>query len=392
MDLSRIKYRCSLLLPYTYGFFLCAFLLFPSPKSHNTLFYLTVLVPALPLLGDHFLRLLKNNIPYRIIFLFIIYCAFSVFWSPNVDFGSGLKIFRHAFYPLIFINITIHLFETNPKTFEKIFTWLIIAAVIGAAANIFLWYKDNPFPSSRLYGWGRFGNPIVIGCIYGMIAIITVTRAFQAKSKRDILTYLVTTLSFLGFILLTQSKLALITFSIVLLVSVIASFNRAAIIFLISAVMLVALVLWLEPEVFQRYSFGKLPDRFYIWKQVLYDSKDTFFFGNGILAEMSAVASGKIHTTPHSIYIGTIFYFGIFGILLLTVFIIWALKISFHYAKQSKDYLLFLLCIFGLIFCAGDYGVLIDHPNGLWLLFWLPFSLAISKYNETSKPHHGASL
>lgn len=143
----------------------------------------------------------------------------------------------------------------------------------------------------------------------------------------------------------------------------------------------------MEPEIFSRYSFAKLPDRFYIWKQVLYESKDTLFFGNGILAQMSAAASGIIHTTPHSIYIGTIFYFGIFGMLLLIVFIIWALKISFQYAKQSKDYLLFLLCIFGLLCCAGDYGILIDHPNGLWFLFWLPTSLAISKFNATKKPH-----
>lgn len=211
MGLNRIKDKCSLLLPYTYGFFLCAFLLFPSPKSHNNLFYLTVLVPALPLLGDQFLRLIKTNIPFRIILLFIVYCAFSVFWSPNVDFDSSMKIFRHALYPLIFINITIHLLETNPKIFEKIFTWLIVAAVIGAAANIFLWYRDHPFPSSRLHGWGRIENPIVIGCIYGMIALITVIRAFNAESKRDILIYLLTTLFLLGFILLTQSKLAQIS-------------------------------------------------------------------------------------------------------------------------------------------------------------------------------------
>ena len=390
MDLKSIKNRCSRLLPYTYGFFLCAFLFFPSPKSHNNLFYLTVLIPAIPLLGDQFLRLMKNNIPFRVIFLFIVYCSISVFWSPIIDFDSSLKIVRHAFYPLLFINITIHLLETNPKIFEKIFTWLIIAAVFGAALNILFWYKDNPFPSSRLFGWGRIENPIVIGCIYGMIAIITITRAIRAETKRDILIYLATTLAFLGFILLTHSKLAQITFSITLLVSVIIHFNRKAMIFLMSAALFVVLFAWRAPEVFQRYSFAKLPDRYYIWKKVLYDSMDAMFFGHGILAEMSAVASGVVHTTPHSIYVGTVFYFGIFGMLLLGVFIIWVLKISFDYGRQSKDYLVFILCIFGLIACAGDYGILIDHPNGLWVLFWLPTSLAISKYNQTKKAHPGA--
>jgi len=139
-----------------------------------------------------------------------------------------------------------------------------MAAVIGAAVNIFLWYKDNPFPNSRLAGWGRFENPIVIGCTYGMIAIITVTRAFQAEEKRDILIYLATTITFLGFIILTQSKLALITLSITLLVSVIIHFNRTAMIFLMAAVMFFALFLLLEPEVFQRFYTGGTPHRFYI--------------------------------------------------------------------------------------------------------------------------------
>ena len=109
------------------------------------------------------------------------------------------------------------------------------------------------------------------------------------------------------------------------------------------------------------------------------------YFGHGILDKMSVETRGITHTTPHSIYIGTVFYFGTCGMLLLVIFLIWTLKISFDYARQSKDYLPFLLCIFGLISCAGDFGILIDHPNGLWVLFWLPISLAIAKYNETKK-------
>ena len=105
------------------------------------------------------------------------------------------------------------------------------------------------------------------------------------------------------------------------------------------------------------------------------------------MAEITAVASGIIHTTPHSIYIGTLFHFGIFGVLLLTIFVVWALKIACDHGRQSKDYLIFLLCLFGLICCAADLGILIDHPNGLWLLFWLPTSLAIAKYDVTRKPH-----
>jgi hypothetical protein len=77
------------------------------------------------------------------------------------------------------------------------------------------------------------------------------------------------------------------------------------------------------------------------------------------------------------------------GLLPLTVVSIWALKISLDYARQSKDYLLFLFCLYGLICGAGDYGTLIDHPNGLWVFFWLPISLAISKYNQTGKPREG---
>ena len=324
--------------------------------------------------------------PYRLVFFFIFYCALSVFWSPGVEFSPSLKIFRHALYPLIFINITIHFFETNPKIFDKIFTWLIIAAVIGAAANFFFWYKDHPFPQSRLVGWGRFENPIVIGCCYGMIAIITITRAFQAEAKRDILVYLATTIIFLGFIILTQSKLALITLFITLLVTVIIHFNRTSMIFLMAAVIFIVVIFLLEPEVFRRYSIGRMPDRFHVWQQVLYDSMNKPFFGHGILDKMSAETRGITHTTPHSIYIGTVFYFGIFGMLLLTIFIIWTIKIGFAYARQSKDYLPFLLCMFGLICCAGDFGILIDHPNGLWVLFWLPTSLAIAKYKETRAP------
>ena len=365
---------------------MCAFLLFPSPKSHNTLFYLTVLAPALLLFGKQFSHLIKNNLPYRLIIIFIVYCSLSVFWSPEVEASASLKIFRHALYPLIFVTITVYMFETNPKIFNKIFICLIIAAVIGAAANIVFWYKDHPFPNSRLAGWGRFENPIVIGCCYGMIAVITVTRAFQAEKKRDMLIYLATTIAFLGFIILTQSKLALITLSITLLVTVIIHFNRTSIMFLIAAVMLFASFLWLEPEVFRRFSIEKPVSRFYIWKQVLDDSMYKPFFGHGILDEMSTVFSGKTYTTPHSIYVGTLFYFGICGMLLLAVFMLWTLKISFDYARRSKDYLPFLLCIFGMISCAGDFGILIDHPNGLWVLFWLPTSLAIAKYREARTP------
>ena len=257
MDLTSITNRCSKLLPYTYGFFMCAFLLFPSPKSHNTLFYLTVLAPALLLFGKQFSHLIKNNLPYRLIIIFIVYCALSVLWSPEVEFSPSLKVFRHALYPVIFVTITVYFFETTPNIFNKIFFFLIIAAVIGAAANIVFWYKDHPFPYSRLIGWGRFENPIVIGCSYGMIAVITVTRAFRAENNRNMLIYFATTIAFLGFIILTQSKLALISLSITLLISAFIHFSRRSIILFLAAALVFALYLWLEPEVFRRFSIEK---------------------------------------------------------------------------------------------------------------------------------------
>ena len=385
MDLISIKKKCSSLLPYTYGFFLGAFFLAPSSKSLNNLFYLTVLAPALPLFWDQFSKLFKNNIPFRIIVFFILYCSLSVFWSPTSDFGKSLRIFRHAIYPLIFTSITIHLFETKPKAFEKIFTWLIVAAVIGAAVNTFMWYKDNPFPNSRIVGWGRIDNPIVLGCSYGLVAIITAARAFKATAKTDIFIYLTATIALFIFINLTQSRLALISLFITLLAIVVIRLNRKTVIFLIAAVMTTAIFLLLEPELVKRYLDKTALERFFIWKQVFFISMDKPFFGHGILDRASASVHGITYRTPHSIYIGTFFYFGIFGMLTLIYIIFSALRLAFNYAKQSKDYVLFLLCIFGLLCLAGDFGILLDHPSGPWLLFWLPISLAVSQSKRNEK-------
>ena len=72
--------------------------------------------------------------------------------------------------------------------------------------------------------------------------------------------------------------------------------------------------------------------------------------------------------------------------MLTLIYIIFsALRLAFNYAKQSKDYVLFLLCIFGLLCLAGDFGILLDHPSGPWLLFWLPISLAVSQSKRNEK-------
>lgn len=386
-----------------YIFFILGFFFFPTSKLHSVYFYVAVMFPFLILvfMRKVDLRLFFSSRIFFLTTIFLFYMVATIFWAEQFVLPDLFKYGRRAFYVLIFIAVTIHLYRTYPNFLPRLLQLLFWATVIAGIANIIFYYGQHPFPDARLSGYGRLENPIQASSIYGIAFIACVLFIKQQSNVKAKLLYLAALLFMFSYILLSQSRGPLIALAITMFAwgcfdlfrSKDVQSNYHITIFGVGlAVSVVGVMLFVVyPEFFQSFvsrGGGGVGYRLEIWGHFVAEAKNALWLGHGLNTNTHIVLSdGTAIQNPHGFYVGTLFYGGAIGLFLMLSMVASALLVGFVRARDPRGLALASMFLFGAICVAADGYTLLQHPKPYWLFFLLPLALiAASEFtNQTSR-------
>ncbi len=146
----------------------------------------------------------------------------------------------------------------------------------------------------------------------------------------------------------------------------------------------------LYPDFFKAHIFRGTSYRPEIYWQGILEASNAPFFGHGLTADTRLIMSdGTRFDHSHSIYLTTLFYGGIVGLLLLIALLGSAIRQGFKQTKKPQQFLLAGMPLFAAICLATDLNKLILHPKPIWIIFWFPIALVAASEllgNSLSSP------
>jgi hypothetical protein len=179
-------------------------------------------------------------------------------------------------------------------------------------------------------------------------------------------------------VLLSKSRAPIISlFCMFMLYAGTKKSMKGVLLLLVLPISVYCIAIWSGSDLFntviERESF-----RFEIWSVELMRMKGHLLFGNGILTDDNLfLPSGLEYIHPHSVYIATIFYGGIFaGCLLLSV-LLFSFHIAIRWLVQTKDALCICMILLATLLVSTDGSKIVTKPNVIWLIFWLPICFCI---------------
>jgi hypothetical protein len=347
-------------LPASYTILILGFFLFPSSKSISNFFYLAVVAPfvILIIMKKVDLRSLLFSRTFLLVSIYLVYMVCTLFWADSLGLSDLSKYGRRVLYILIFLGVTIHLTQSYPTLLKGLIMVLCGTAAIVAIANVLFFYRQHPFPSTRLFGYGLLHMPFKASSIYGIIVLACMYIILTQHSTSVRLAYL---------------GLLLVSFSYMLLAQ-----SRSSLLALVSA-----MIVWLfmaYPGFFEEaFLRGYSPRRLELWGKLLARVEEAPWFGHGLTASpRTEISYGRILFHPHSVYVGTLLYGGIVGLLLLVAAVISALWQGFGCGRQPINLAAATMVLYGTL-CIGLNGnMLIHHVKPFWLFFWFPVALVIA--------------
>jgi len=140
---------------------------------------------------------------------------------------------------------------------------------------------------------------------------------------------------------------------------------------------------------------GYSPARLKAWGTILARVEEAPWFGHGLTADPRTsgtdVYGGRwILVHPHSVYVATLLYGGIVGLLLFITVVISALWQGFGRARQSINLAAACMVLYGALCIVLNGNMLIHHVKPFWLFFWFPVALVIAS-EIPSHPLYGES-
>jgi O-antigen ligase len=389
MNVKQLKHY---FLPASYAILMLGFFLFPSSKSISNFFYLAVVAPfaILIIMKKVNLRSLFFSRTFLLVSIYLVYMFCTLFWADNLGLSDLSKYGRRVLYILIFLGVTIHLTRSYPTLLKGLIMVLCGIAAIVAIATVLFFYRQHPFPGTRLFGYGLLHMPFKAASIYGIIVLACVYIILTQHSTPVRLAYLGLLLVSFSYMLLAQSRsslLALVSAMIVWQLSV-WMFHREdkgnrrnkVLIALIAIFAASAVLFMAYPGLFEAvFLRGYSPHRLELWGKLLARVEESPWFGHGLTASpRTEISYGRILFHPHSVFVGTLLYGGTVGLLLLVAVVVSALWQGFGRGRQPINLVAAAMVLYGTV-CIGLNGnMLIHHVKPFWLFFWFPVALVIA--------------
>jgi O-antigen ligase len=311
----------------------------------------------------------------------------TLFWGDNLELKDILKYGRRVLYIAIFIAITVHVALSYQTFFFKLLTFVFIISSFVAIITIIIFYKENPFPGTRLFGYGLLNNPFKASSIYGIIILVCTYLVLHHSSfSMRVVFFGILMVSF-SYMLLAQSRSALLSLVVAMAAWQILVWVRQkkdwdsqrkrllitlAVIVTASTVFFIIYPGLLDSALLSRPSHYRLK----LWGKLLTRIEAAPWFGHGLSADpRTEILPGRILVHPHSVVIGTLLYGGIVGLLLLLAVVISALWQAFGNTNNAIKLLLAAMALYGALCIVLNGNMLIHHVKPFWLFFWFPIAL-----------------
>jgi O-antigen ligase len=265
-------------------------------------------------------------------------------------------------------------------------------AAIVAIVNILFFYREHPFPNTRLFGYGLLNNPFKASSLFGIVTIACIYLMLHQRSVAMRLLYLGLLLISFSYMVLAQSRSSLLALVLAMIAWQLSvwmfhmeekrSRRKRVLILTVLALMAAAsAVLLIFYSEFFRLAFlrGHSPFRLELWRKILLQVEEALWFGHGLTTDARTVMSdGKILVHPHSVYVGTLFYGGMVGLLLLIAVVLSSLWQGFVRLSKPINLMSATMVLYGAL-CMGAQGnMLIHHVKPFWLFFWFPVALVVA--------------
>jgi O-antigen ligase len=224
---------------------------------------------------------------------------------------------------------------------------------------------------------------------YGIAVIACIYLLQQQRTVKARIIYLGLLAANLSYMLLTQSRGPLLALAVTLLAWQISVWflprndksdhgNSLLVVLLLLTAAGVALSIMHSGFIKDAFLRGS-SYRLEIWEGILGYIKEAPWLGQGLTAEGRTVAvDGAIHTHPHSVYLATLFYGGLVGLLLMIGMMVSVFWQGFKRLRKPGVLVYLCMVLFGTLCMVTDGNMLIHHPRPFWLYFWFPVALVVA--------------
>lgn len=362
--------------------FALSFILLPTSKQVNNVYYLGLLLPATVCLVSHPPRILPRA-PETVLWLLF----FALSGAAGIMGGGSESFFKHLGYSLIFVLIATNL--ASPRLFsESVFKR---AAFWTVGTYIFIssmaYWATGTYAVGERIVWlpGRMTGPIYTSM--WLIACFALASSVWIKERRfvELAAALALSLFCTGYLL--QSRSGFVGLAALPFFLLFGNRQRKDWRRLLSIVLLLAIgvgALWVSGFLDALISRGDA-FRFTIWRRFLSDwqqcgiirgcglqHREVFFSLDG--------QSLKAHS--HNIYVSL----GVrLGLLPLLAFVAAQLLTLLRARRNGNSWGLYLAV--SLIMLCFDGDLVIGNPDELWLLVWLPAALIANRNTSHESPN-----
>lgn len=359
--------------------FWCSFLLLPSTKAVNNLYYAFMALPALVLI-------VRGKAPRpHATFLVGLWAALFVWLLLTVFFVQGSQFLRHLLYTLLFCLIV--LLWVDQRKFEEIslfraFFWSLIFYV-GVSA-LYLWATDRMAVGVRVTDLpARMSGPVLTSMLIVSCFALLTPSWLTKRSWTEMIAAVIAVMFCVGFVL--QSRSGLVGLGAVLSVAGGVLFwksnwlGRGVLIAIITVAVLGGLWAYEYIDVAERLVARADAGRFELWQAYWNEWHDC-----GLLLGCGADFTSGIYITngllihhPHNVFFAMGFYHGLPALLLFCL----VLLVTVWQAWKQKNPWGCYLAV-ALLMLNFDGNRVVRSPNEVWLLILLPAMLIAAKHNS----------
>lgn len=355
--------------------FIASFLLLPTSKMVNNVYYVLL---ALPALGVLLLRRGRGIQLSTALWLWVALCAWFVVVGALSADG---QYFKHVLYMALFVLVVSQLVDPEPlrmPLFCRGLFWILGAYVLGSA--VVYWVTGRYALGERVL-WlpGRMTGPIYTSMWLACCFALALPTWLSQRRWLELSAAALLAVFCMAYVL--QSRSGLIGMLVVggLVVGWL-ELHRAR--YLLSlgfvSVLLVILTLFVTREVPEVASLFARADagRFELWRILAGEWLECgLWLGCGMqYATEATILGGAPIQHPHNIYLALGLYSGLVSLLLFLALMVVVLQ---HAWQQRDHWGLYLFT--ALVVLNFDGSKLVGNPDELWLLVLLPMALIINQ-------------
>ncbi len=355
----------------------------PSTPSWALIFYLTAIPPLLLTLWHGWRPAWRDPAMVSILTLWG-WSALTIAWNHHYSIHGKTTAYWivEALWTLVLVLNFVSATEEDVRTRDRAMQAVIYGAAVNAGISLVLFFLKGDF-TTRLWGYGLTGNPVMGAAIMDIGLLLAFIRAREDTRRRlPMAAAAIPMIAFLGF---SYSRTALLAMGVALLVIVFG--NRPLLAALAAALLAaVGLVLWKFGHALFPMLWNNLVSRgddchAALWHAAWHAIRLNPLFGYGPSATLPSMPENHWcppNPSPHNFYLCLLYYSGAIGLALfaVTVAMLWR---HLCIATRGVTRRLWLgVGLIPLIVGLSDLVQIDKGPSVMWYIVWIPMLLVLT--------------